>query len=376
MKSEKLLLILVLLLTMTVGVANADDLDDVVGADSLSPDNKPLQRVQQKIKYTVRGFDRLEDEYIEPQHYEWSVMLQATRNFEEFILSSNGQSIMFSPDQRIKVGPYFGWRWFFLGWTFDLKNLSLFSHTDKREIDFSIYSSQVGVDMFYRRTGSDYQLRQVRMGYGIDGTRFEDTPFSGIAVGITGVNAYYIFNHGRFSYPAAFSQSTCQKISCGSWMAGAGFYKNTLDLDFEQLRSLLEDKLGAAEAVKLDSGLMFNRIAYYDYSISGGYAYNWVFAKNWLFCASGQAAVAYKTGHGDTADDYDGFSIKKVNLDGIGRFALVYNNTRWYAGASAVLRTNNYRTERFTANNIFGSFNTYVGYNFGLKKRYRKQKNE
>ena len=138
MKSEKLLLILVLLLTMAVGEANADDLDDVVGADSLSPDNKPLQRVQQKIKYTVRGFDRLEDEYIEPQHYEWSVMLQATRNFEEFILSSNGQSIMFSPDQRIKVGPYFGWRWFFLGWTFDLKNLSLFSHTDKREIDFSI----------------------------------------------------------------------------------------------------------------------------------------------------------------------------------------------------------------------------------------------
>ena len=268
MRKERLLLILVMLLTMAVGVAEADD-TDIVDTDSLSPDGKPLHKVQQKIKYTVRGFDRLEDEYIEPQHYEWSVMLQATRNYEEFILSSNGQSIMFSPDQRIKVGPYFGWRWFFLGWTFDLKNLDIFSHTDKREIDFSIYSSQVGVDLFYRRTGSDYQLRQVRMGYGIDGTRFEDTPFSGISVGITGVNAYYIFNHGRFSYPAAFSQSTCQKISCGSWMAGAGFYKNTLDLDFEQLRSLLEDKMGAAEAVKLDSGLMFDRIKYYDYSLSG-----------------------------------------------------------------------------------------------------------
>ncbi len=372
MKTERLLLIMVLLLTMAVGAAKADE-TDVADTDSLSPDGKPLHKMQQKIKYTVRGFDRLEDEYIEPQHYEWSVMLQATRNFEEFILSSNGQSIMFSPDQRIKLGPYFGWRWFFLGWTFDLKNLDIFSHTDKREIDFSIYSSQIGVDLFYRRTGSDYQLRQVRMGYGIDGTRFEDTPFSGISVGITGVNAYYIFNHGRFSYPAAFSQSTCQKISCGSWMAGAGFYKNTLDLDFEQLRSLLEDKMGANEAVKLDSGLMFDRIKYYDYSLSGGYAYNWVFAKNWLFCSSGQVALAYKTGHGDTADDYDGFSIKKLNLDGIGRFALVYNNTRWYAGATAILRTNNYRTERFSAINIFGSFNTFVGYNFGLKKRYRQK---
>ena len=373
MKLLRLLLILVLLLTLAVE-GNAED-SDVAGTDSVGPDGKPLHRMQQTIKYTIRGFDRLEDEYIEPQHYEWSVMVQATRNFEEFILSSNGQSIMFSPDQRIKVGPYFGWRWFFLGWTFDLKNLDIFSKRDKREIDLSIYSSQVGVDLFYRRTGSDYKLRQMRMGYGIDGTRFEDTPFSGMSVGITGVNAYYIFNHGRFSYPAAFSQSTCQKISCGSWMAGAGFYKNTLNLDFEQLRDLIEDKLGGDEAVKLDSGLMFDRIKYFDYSLSGGYAYNWVFARNWLFCASGQAALAYKRGSGDTADDYDGFSIKKLNLDGIGRFALVYNNTRWYAGATAILRTNNYRTDRFTANNIFGSMNAFVGYNFILKQRYRK-KNE
>ena len=56
------------------------------------------------------------------------------------------------------------------------------------------------------------------------------------------------------------------------------------------------------------------------------------------------------------------------------RFGMVYNNTRWYAGWSAILRTNNYHTSRFTANNIFGSFNAYIGYNFGLKKRYRKKK--
>lgn len=387
MKLKKILMTGLLPLLMAAGVHGAEEyppsaaastavIEDIalsVSQDSAATDVKRLQKMQQKIKTTIRGLDSLEDDYIEPQHYDWSVMVQATRNFEDFILSSNGQSVMFSPDQRIKVGPYFGWRWVFLGTTFDLKNISLFGNSAKREIDFSIYSSQVGVDLFYRRTGKDYKLRQVRMGYGIDGSKFEDVPFDGISVGITGVNAYYIFNHGRFSYPAAFSQSTCQKLSCGSWLAGAGFTKNTLDLDFGQLKELLENRLEGDMEVKLDSGMMFDRIEYYDISLSVGYAYTWVLRRNLCFCASGQAAVAYKSSYGDTAEGNDqGFSFGKVNLDGIGRFSLVYNNTRWYTGLSAIMRTNNYRTERFTANNIFGSINAFVGYNFGLKKRYRK----
>jgi len=325
------------------------------------------------IREVVREFDRTEDDYIEPPHYELAVEMRATRNFEDFVLSSNGQSIMFSPDQRIKLGPYFGWRWVFLGTTFDLRNIQLFGNSAKREIDFSIYASQVGVDLFYRRTGSDYKLRDVRMGYGIDGRLFEGVPFDGISVGITGVNAYYIFNHRHFSYPAAFSPGTVQKISCGSWLAGAGYTRNTLDLDFDKLKHTVENRLGGDVEVKLDSGMLFDRVKYSDFSLSVGYAYNWVFAKDLLFCASGQAALAYKTSYGNTAGEYDGFSIKKVNLDAIGRFALVYNNTRWYTGLNAILRTKNYHTARFTANNIFGSFSAYIGYNFYLKKRYRKK---
>ena len=156
-------------------------------------------------------------------------------------------------------------------------------------------------------------------------------------------------------------------------MAGAGYTTNTLDLDFNKLESLLQDRMDGSTEVKLDSGMMFNRVEYNDFNLSVGYAYTWVLAKNFIFCASGQAALAYKTSYGKTVDEANGFSFGKVNLDGIGRFALVYNNTRWYAGTSAVLRTNNYRTSRFTANNIYGTFNAYVGYNFLLRKRYKKK---
>ena len=332
----------------------------------VTPDGSVIHAMRE----VVREFDRTDDDYIEPPHYNFAVELRAVRNYDDFVLSSNRQSVKFSPDQRIKVGPYFGWRWVFLGTTFDLKNISLFGNSAKREIDFSIYSSQVGVDLFYRRTGSDYKLRDVSLGENIDNSLFEGVPFDGISVGITGVNAYYIFNHRHFSYPAAFSPGTCQKISCGSLLAGAGFTKNTLDLDFDKLRSLVEQRLN--KEVELDTGMLFDHVEYNDISLSAGYAYTWVLPMHFIFCASAQAALAYKTSSGNLAGELNSFSFRKANIDGVGRFALVYNDTRWYGGLHAILRTNNYHTSRFSANNIFGSFCAFIGYNFIPRKKYKK----
>ena len=325
------------------------------------------------VRRTVRGFDRLNDAFIEPQHYIFTVMLQATHAYDIFTLRSAGrdaQSVTFAPDMKLKVGPYLGWKWFFLGYTFELGNVNL--KRIKQQLDLSIYSSQVGIDVFFRRTGNDYKLRDARLGTNVDASVLEGQAFDGIKASITGFNAYYIFNHGRFSYPAAFSQSTQQKVSCGSWMAGLGYTKNSLDVDHERLQQLIDDKLGA-NTVPLDSGLMFRHVSYNDFNVSAGYAYNWVFAHNWLFGASGQLALAYKKSEGDVVStSAEGFGFENVNLDGIGRFGLVYNNMRWYTGISVIVNTNNYHKSRFRTNNTFGSMNLYMGYNFGLKKKYRK----
>lgn len=327
------------------------------------------------LRKTVRGFSAIDTNYIEPQHYNFTVMGQTTFNYDMFRLSSkSGQSVTFAPDIIMKVGPYVGWRWFFLGYTFDLKNLSFSSDGKKQEIDFSVYSSQIGVDLFYRRTGSDYKIRSVHLDDGAETAALEGKPFDGVNIGITGVNLYYIFNHKRFSYPAAFSQSTRQKISCGSWMAGIGYTRNSISLDYDKLKAVVAENCPTTTAVP-DSGFAFSEVAFHNFNISGGYAYNWVFAKNWLACASGSLAVAYKNSRGKAEGDASyGFNLKNVNLDGIGRFAVVYNNNKWYAGWSAILHTNNYRKDRFATNNVFGSVNVYVGCNFGLMSKYRKKK--
>lgn len=327
------------------------------------------------LRRILRGFSDVDTNYIEPQHYNFTVMAQSTFNYDMFRLESqSGQSVTFAPDIIMKVGPYIGWRWFFLGYTFDLKNLSFSSDGKKQEIEFSVYSSQIGVDLFYRRTGSDYKIRSVHMDDGDETSALEGKPFDGVNIGITGINLYHIFNHKRFSYPAAFSQSTCQKRSCGSWLAGVGYTHNSISLDYDKLKTVIADNSPAGTAAP-DSGFMFRGVEYHNINVSCGYAYNWVFAKNWLACASGSVALAYKHAKGDAEGNSSyGFNLKNINLDGIGRFAVVYNNTRWFAGCSAILHTNNYRMERFATNNVFGSINVYAGYNFGLRSKYRKRK--
>ena len=336
-----------------------------VGAHTSPPDSLSW------LKKTIRGCSKIDTSYVEPQHYNFAAMIQLTHTYDIYQLkSSDGQSITLAPSPTMKVGPYFGWRWVFAGYTFDLHNLGS-SNTAKQEWDLSIYAAQLGVDLFYRRTGNDYKIRDINLGNDKSSEKLEGMPFDGLNVGITGFNIYYIFNHQRFSYPAAFAQSTCQKISCDSWLAGIGYIHNSLEFDHEKLQRMVERYSEITEA-KIDSGLMFNSVKYYDYSLTGGYAYNWVFAPNWLFCASASLGLGYKRLIGD-AERQRGFRFSNINLDGIARLGLVYNNTKWYAGASAVFHGYTYRKPRFSANNAFGNLNIYVGFNFGERSQYKEK---
>ena len=357
----------IFLLTTTLGLYAAHRVD----SDTIRTVEEPKE--EGWFKKTWHKFTEIDTNYVEPQHYNWALMLQGTYNYDIYRLSSKGdnkQTVTFAPAPTFKVGPYFGWRWIFFGYAIDIKNINI--SKIKQEFDFSFYAAQVGVDLFYRRTGSDYRIRNVDLGKDIDTHVLEDVNFDGLSVGITGFNAYYIFNHKRFSYPAAFNQSTMQKISCGSWMAGLGYMRNSLEFDYNRMQTLASKYL--KQPVQLDSGLMFNSVKYYNLNASVGYAYNWVFARNCLFCSSLSLALAYKKTRGETADeDKTGFDFGNFNIDGIGRFGVVWNNNKWYAGASAIVRAYNYHKSRFAANNIFGSLNIYAGFNFGPRKGYKKR---
>lgn len=360
-------LLTAILLTLLSLAANAQEQDSVAHKRGF------FRAIGRGIGNFVRNFSEVDTAYVEPQHYNFTLMLQNTNTYETYVIRTpQGNNIKFSPQMTFRLGPYFGYRWAFLGYTFDLSH---FSSNKKQEFDLSIYSSQLGFDLFYRKTGNDYLIRNFSLGEEVETEKLKGLAFSGISASIKGFNLYYIFNHKKFSYPAAFSQSTVQKRSSGSAIVGIGYTRHSLTVDWNKLYNVVTDKLGQEVADEyLDSNLTFGKIEYTDVSLSGGYGYNWVFARNWLFASSLAFAVGYKQSTGDVDDkgfSFRDFSLKNVNIDGVGRFGIVWNNNKWYYGANTIIHMYNYRKPQFSTSNIFGSLNIYIGFNFVRKKEYR-----
>ena len=319
----------------------------------------------------VKDFSRIDTNYIEPQHYNYAFMIQNTNTYEIYKLrTGKNMTVTFNPDLSVKFGPYFGWRWIFLGYTLDISHVG--GSNNKHEFDVSLYSNQIGLDVFYRTSGDDYHISNLSLEKGYNTSNIDGAPFSGIKSGIKGFSLYYITNHHKFSYPVAYSQSTCQRISAGSLLFGIGYTSQKLSVDWEALAETMNKYLGKelTESV-FDSSLVKGEVNYDDLSLQFGYGYNWVFARNCLFNASLSLALAYKHSSGDSDHKnftFRDFNFDNFNIDGVTRFGIVWNNTKWYIGSSAILHAYNYHKSNFYTNSVFGSLNFYIGFNFGHKK--------
>lgn len=107
------------------------------------------------------NFNDFDTTYISPNRYNYALMLDHFTNYEYYSVGTavpEPQRLRFTPNPRNKIGAYFGWRWIFLGWSVDTDGLLGKKSGKNRgtEFDLSLYSSKFGVDLFYRRTGNDY----------------------------------------------------------------------------------------------------------------------------------------------------------------------------------------------------------------------------
>ena len=326
-----------------------------------------VRHTGRKIRKVGKEFNAVDTTFISPNLYNLAFMLEHSSWYEYYRLGSNSnngeQSISFSPNANFKLGVYFGWRWIFLGYSFDVKDIfgGHKNKAKKTEMALNLYSSKFGVDLYWRKTGSDFKIRSYN-GFQLN-TPTKNMDFNGFQSKIKGLNAYWIFNYKRFSYPAAYSQSTNQRKSAGSLMAGFSYSQHNISFDYDKLPTEMRDQLHNA--------LLFKKVKYSDYSLCLGYGYNWVFAENWVSNLSLLPAIAYKKSKiNDTPQPHTHW-IKDINFDLITRASIVYNNSKYFAGAALVMHTYDYRKEDFSLTNTFGTLRVYVGLNFWKKKEYR-----
>lgn len=353
-------------------------------------------------------FSQIDTNYIEPKHFNFTVQLCANTSFDYFYGETKNDITLLSsaslaPIPTIKVGPYIGWRWLTYGYTFAINHSTFSSDTwkQKSEFQFSVYNSFLGFDFFNRRTGYDYRLLDINLDHEEWFDRMKSSNFDYFSVKMTGFNLYYIFNHHKYSYPAAFAQTTRQKRSAGSAFAGIGYMLSSLNIDYDGIDGFIKEHMKTEYSQQLANYILnsaikngytgdlsdggkslseflgqkhLNDIHYHNYFITGGYVYNWVFHKNWMACGSLGAQLCYKETKAKSIDGTQVIKTRDYSPDFVGRYALVYNNDRWYGGTSLMIHTNNYNSNNIRAVNVFGNLSMYVGYNFGLRKEYRKKR--
>ena len=323
-----------------------------------------VRYTEDKIKEVGKQINAIDTNYISPNLYNLAFMLEHSTWYEHYQLGTNQnnqiQKLNFSPNLGTKMGIYFGWRWIFLGYTFDVEDLfgENKNKPKKKEMSLNIYSSKFGMDLYYRKTGSDFKLRSQK-GFKLD-EQIKNIQFDGLQSNIIGLNAYWIFNHKKFSYPAAYSQSTNQRKSAGSFMAGFSYSRHKIFFDHNKLPDPMKENLNPQ--------LQFNKIKYSDYSLGFGYGYNWVFAKNWVSNLSLLPGIGFKKSKIDDNDFKDEHWIKDINFNLITRAGVVYNNSKYFAGASLVMHTYDYRKPNLSVTNSFGTLRIYAGFNFWKRK--------
>ena len=122
------------------------------------------------------------------------------------------------------------------------------------ELNLNCYGKRFGFDVAYQEaknfTGWYEQGSMERI----------TLPDGMLSVKTLNLNAFYVFNSRRFSYPAAFSQSYIQRRSAGSFLLAASGQGQSAKLDGEQAVKLKMTNIG----------------------LGAGYGYNFVPGKDWL----------------------------------------------------------------------------------------------
>lgn len=129
------------------------------------------------------------------------------------------------------------------------------------EFNLNYYSNRLSLDLSYQRSES--------LAGDIKGDRGEQHLLDeNLKMKVLNMVGYYAFNHRRFSFPAAFTQSYIQRRSAGSWLAGISYQGGSIETTDK-----LKERNPNAPDVRIYLG---------HFGIGGGYGYNWVLGNKWL----------------------------------------------------------------------------------------------
>ena len=185
------------------------------------------------------------------------------------------------------------------------------------EFNLNYYSNRLSLDASYQRSST--------LSGDIERNGMQRLESGDVNMNVLNLAGYYTFNHRRFSFPAAFTQSYIQLRSAGSWLAGFSYQGGSIETSDD-----LKTKNPKAPEVRIYTGHV---------GIGGGYGYNFVLGRKWLLHFSALPTfVVYNRNNFTVNGERKRAKHMRFNMIFNERAAIVHNfSSRCFAGITLVM---------------------------------------
>lgn len=211
------------------------------------------------------------------------------------------------------------------------------------EFNLNSYSNRWGVDLVYHNQQSAGGWVQR------DGQEQMLLPDGSVRSKTANINAYLAFNHRRFSFPAAFSQSYIQRRSAGSWLIGFSLMWQRIESDN-----------------KFDTDISVSKLNSLNVAIGAGYGYNFAMKRQWLLHVS--ALPTLVVWNKNRLWDDNRWRAKQMHVPDVivtGRMALVKNYKQNFMGASLIFNFSAIgESDRLCVNTVKWRARLFYGWRF------------
>ena len=278
----------------------------------------------------------------------WKIMLK-NNNWIDFYsghLSKWRSYVQLNSD----VTSLFGFQFCGMGLSFtymiNVRDLLAGKFIRNRRLQFSFTTSRIFIEAYYRKNDeSTVHINWLGKWHG-------SVIFPGLKREGYGLDAYYIFNHTRYSQAAAYCFSKYQKRSSGSLLSGIYLSHQDVVMDMSKLDPKLKPYL--------PDDVTDYRFRYRDFGVMMGYGYSWMFHHGWLFNITAVPSIGYRHSFPVSIDGKR--SLLSTNMNA--RLALVRTAGNFFYAFTASHEGHWYQSTQHSFYNSYTNFDVTAGFRF------------
>ncbi len=297
-----------------------------------------------------RFFNSTDTAYVGATGYKMNIKLKSSSwaDINEFYFDSDHRMKMQSP-YCSSIGFDVQYLAIALGYDININRLMGGNDRSKSRFNFELSSALLSARLYSIKNHDGMTIRR----FGDNSNLWLD--FSDMSTSLWGIDATYIFNHRKYSSSAAFSFGKIQKRSQGSFLLTFAYQSQKMEFDFnslpDEVHSWLPDEWKGR--IYAASG--------HNISLGGGYGFNWVPCRN--ITIGLMAQILPSLSHGYINSPHKVYSFRMSYRGGL---SAVWNQDRWFVGASAKADASFIYSRSSTLTNALVNFDIKAGWRFNL----------